>query len=130
MENRSLHTLSSINSIKDKNQDTFEFRKDFIKNLLEGNKLNSLIDFDNDASENFIHGNGNGNNKLNDKVDNNTDKKNDTRIVLNKKIHSFYKVINQIGGKLIYVKSGTSGHTCLMENKTVVMYISYHRTII
>src|SRR4029079_9271424 len=35
----------------------------------------------------------------------------DIRTILNKKKFDFYQVINNIGGKLKYVKSGTTGHT-------------------
>ena len=34
-----------------------------------------------------------------------------TRTVLNKELLDFNDVINTIGGKLVYIKSGTTGHT-------------------
>ena len=38
-------------------------------------------------------------------------KETDIRDVLDKKVLDFSEVINKIGGKLVYVKSGTTGHT-------------------
>ena len=39
------------------------------------------------------------------------DNKNDIRELIHKKKYSIYSVINDIGGKLTYIKSGTTGHT-------------------
>ena len=66
-----------------------------IKNILKGNDLNSLIDLDNNDTESFI----------------NSKKDIDIREVLEKKNLDFSEVINKIGSKLVYVKSGTTGHT-------------------
>ena len=70
-------------------------RSELIKKILEGNNLNPLLDLDTNETEAFV-------NIKNEK---------DTRDVLNKKVLDFSKVINQIGGKLVYIKSGTTGHT-------------------
>ncbi len=70
-------------------------RTNKIKTILEGNNLKSLIDLESNETEAFI----------------NVKKENDIRDVLNKKVLDFGDVINQIGGKLVYVKSGTTGHT-------------------
>ena len=70
-------------------------RTDMIRNILEGNNLKSLIDFECNDTESFI-------NNKNDI---------DIRDVLNKKMLDFSEVINKIGSKLVYIKSGTSGHT-------------------
>ena len=70
-------------------------RTDMIKNILKGNDLNSLIDLDNNDTESFI----------------NSKKDIDIREVLEKKNLDFSEVINKIGSKLVYVKSGTTGHT-------------------
>ena len=70
-------------------------RTAMIRNILEGNNLKSLIDLDSNETEAFI----------------NTTKETDIRDVLNKKVLDFSEVINKIGGKLVYVKSGTTGHT-------------------
>jgi serine/threonine protein kinase len=70
-------------------------RTNKIKNMLEGNNLKSLIDLESNETEAFI----------------NIKKEHDTRDVLNKKVLDFGDVINKIGGKLVYVKSGTTGHT-------------------
>ena len=70
-------------------------RTDIIKQILKGNNLKSLIDLDCNDTDSFL-------NNSNDV---------DTRCVLNKKVLDFSDVINKIGGKLVYIKSGTSGHT-------------------
>lgn len=77
------------------NKDSILFRINFIKNLLKNKELSPLIDFDN------IN---------NIKLQDNTNY--DTRTLLNKKYYDFKHIINsQIGGKLSYIKSGTTGHT-------------------
>jgi len=119
---KSIKSLNSIGSHKDRKYDTIPFRLEFIKELLGGKELNPLIDFDHLETEDFVHpygyhqGGGNGSGSSSDDSDNssNSDESNkskDTRYVIRKKIHDFYKVINEIGGKLQYIKSGTSGHT-------------------
>lgn len=70
-------------------------RSELIKKILEGNNLNPLLDLDKNETEAFV----------------NIKKEKDTRKVLGKKSLDFSKVINQIGGKLVYIKSGTTGHT-------------------
>ena len=66
-----------------------------IKNILRDNELECLIDLDNINTESFVN------------VTNNTD----TKDVLKKKNLDFSDVMNKIGGKLVYVKSGSTGHT-------------------
>jgi len=92
-------------NITDKKYDTIPFRLEFIKDLLNGKNLNPMIDVDISNTEYFI----NPNNFREINEDDN--QSHDTTYILNKKIHDFYKVINEIGGKLMYVKSGTTGHT-------------------
>ena len=70
-------------------------RTDMIKNILSGNDLQSLIDLESNETEAFIHNEDN----------------NDIRDVLDKKNLDFSSVINKIGCKLVYIKSGTTGHT-------------------
>jgi serine/threonine protein kinase len=100
---KSTSSLSSI--VGGKKYDTFQFRKEFIRELLSGNNLEPMINFDSTATENFTGKFANQDSQIND------DYSNDTRQILNKKLYNFYKVIHQIGGRLIYVKSGTTGHT-------------------
>ncbi len=117
---KSVKSLNSIGSHKDRKYDTIPFRLEFIKELLDGKELNPLIDFDNMETEDFVHpygykqGGGQGEGTDDSSTSSNTDESNkskDTRYVIKKKIHDFYRVINEIGGKLQYIKSGTSGHT-------------------
>ena len=91
----------SLSSLRDRDQDSIPFRIEFIKELLRGKKLDPIVEFDNCETEQFVNIGGGGG-------DNNSK---DTRQVLNKKSQNFYKIINQIGGKLEYKKSGTTGHT-------------------
>ena len=102
------------------------FRLDFIKDLLDGKKLEPMFDLETQDTEQFIHPNGYNRNEddsksLSKDVGNlskggNSEKDDDVstkdiRKILNKKIHDFNKIINEIGGKLLYIKSGTTGHT-------------------
>ena len=66
-----------------------------IKNILKDNELECLIDLDNVHTESFVN--------ISDKID--------TKDVLKKKNLDFSDVMNKIGGKLVYVKSGSTGHT-------------------
>jgi hypothetical protein len=92
----------SLRSRSDKNRDTIPCRIDFIKDLLSGKRLSPLVDFNNSDTECFIS---------NIKDENESGQSYDTTIVLKKRRLNFEEIINQIGGKLQYVKSGTTGHT-------------------
>ena len=70
-------------------------RVGYIKDLLEGNDLKLLIDFDNNETESYL----------------NTFNQRDIRYVLNKKTFDFNKIMTKIGVRLKYIKSGTTGHT-------------------
>jgi hypothetical protein len=70
-------------------------RVGYIKDLLKDNDLKLLIDFDNQETESYL----------------NTFNQRDIRYVLNKKTFDFNKIMTQIGGRLKYIKSGTTGHT-------------------
>lgn len=115
--------IKSINSLSvhdERKYDSIPFRLDFIKDILEYNDLEPIINFDNLETESFVHPNGyscikdNSTNSLivggAESKDSN-DSSHDIRSILNKKKFDFYKVINEIGGKLRYIKSGTTGHT-------------------
>ena len=85
---RSIYTLKSN---KEKNLDTIPCRLEFIKELLKGQNIDPLIEVskdDDESGESF-----------------------DTRHKLKKKTLDFATVIDGIGGRLDYVKSGTTGHT-------------------
>lgn len=86
--------------LSQKKYDKINFRMDFIRELLNGSKLEPLIEFDKDDTEAYIahHDHKDG-------------ECTDIRCILNKKYLNFGNVINQVGGKLMYVKSGTTGHT-------------------
>jgi len=82
--------------------DNINFRLDFIKLLLGGKKLDPLIEVDCADTEALVTHHDH-------KSD--SDNCNDIRCILNKKAYNFNKIINQIGGQLVYIKSGTTGHT-------------------
>ena len=95
-------SMQSLNSLNEKVRDSIPCRIEFIKDLLRGKKLDPLVDFDNTDTEYFMpHG----------KEENASGESYDTRIVLKKRQLDFLNIIAQIGGKLRYVKSGTTGHT-------------------
>ena len=98
-DNNSFNTLHKKQPVTDK--DTIPMRIEFIKNLLDGTDLNPIVNFDDTATENFV-----GNVNSADSGDTH-----DTRVVLQKRLLDFKNIITQIGGKLKYIKSGTTGHT-------------------
>ena len=86
----------NLTNIKLKNNfDGIPDRIEFIKLLLGNKKLNTMIDFNICDTEH---------------VENRTDCI-DTRDILTKKYLDFNKMISDIGGKLLYIKSGSTGHT-------------------
>ena len=115
-DNNSKNTLSGLKN-KNNNNDSIPFRVNFIKELLDNKDLKPLVNFDITETENFINmkkKNNNNNNNNNDNNDSNeysSAHSHDTRQNLNKKLMDFNSVISEIGGKLLYVKSGSTGHT-------------------
>ena len=114
--------IYSISNHEERKYDTIPFRIDFIKNLIKENNLEPVIDFNNLETETFVHPNGyNTLNERDDSPNNNAfnggsldgsnSSNHDIRNILNKKKYDFHKIITEIGGKLRYVKSGTTGHT-------------------
>jgi hypothetical protein len=95
--------MSSKSSLEPKKYDvdSIPMRIEFIKSLLDGKELNSLVNFDETATEYFIG------------IDEDAESgdSHDTRIILKKRLLDFKKIILEIGGKLKYIKSGTTGHT-------------------
>lgn len=87
--------------LKDENKDTIPNRIQFIKMLLHNNELRPLINFDRTDTENFT----------NMSKDDESGESYDTRVALQKKVLSITDIINNIGGTLKYIKSGTTGHT-------------------
>ncbi len=68
------------------------FRLESIKRMIEGKCLDYMIDF----------------NKTDERNNQNSD---DIREILPKKYIDFNKAIKELGGKLLYIKSGSTGHT-------------------
>ena len=90
-----------------KNPKTLIKRINYINDLLKNNNLRTMVNFNKTDTEYFIK------KKSLDSDSSSYDTQNsyDTSYILDKRIHDFYKIISKIGGKLIYIKSGTSGHT-------------------
>ena len=111
------NTQTSISQHGERKYDSIPFRLDFIKEILSNNELQPVIDFDNLETESFVHPNGyNANDSSGNKfVEGSTigsgESSFDIRAILNKKKYDFHNIINNIGGKLKYIKSGTTGHT-------------------
>ena len=87
--------ISAIMKLKNKNFDNINDRIEFIKLLLSDNNLNSMVNFETCDTEH---------------VENRTNGF-DIRDIMEKKYMDFNKLICEIGGKLLYIKSGTTGHT-------------------
>ena len=83
---------TDLNKKKKFNQ--IPYRIEVIENLLDNKILDSMVDFKNDTSSETV---------------NNTSE--DIRNLLSKKYIDFNKAIKDIGGKLLYIKSGSTGHT-------------------
>lgn len=99
MSDKSIYSLNSKNN---RQRDTIPCRIDFIRGLLKGKNLEAMVDFDNTDTDFFAP---------NMKGENESGQSYDTTIVLKKRQLNFAETISQIGGKLHYVKSGTTGHT-------------------
>ena len=93
---------------QDENKDAIPNRIQFIKTLLNNNSLKPIIDFDNTATENFI---------CKSRDDEDSAESYDTRATLRKEVLDITKIINNMGGTLQYIKSGTTGHTFKGEEK-------------
>lgn len=104
-DNNSRNTLSGLKD-RTTNNDSIPFRINFIKELLDSKELKPLVNFDITETDNFINKKNND-----DSNDYSSVKSHDTRNSLNKKMLDFNSVISQIGGKLLYIKSGSTGHT-------------------
>ena len=90
----------SINDVDKKSQQKFNqipYRLEVIQEMVGGKILDSLIDFKNDTIENGSTSNITSNE--------------DIRDMLPKKYIEFNKAIKHLGGKLLYIKSGSTGHT-------------------
>ena len=70
------------------------YRMESIQNMIEGKILDGMIDFKNDSSD-----------------INNISSNEDIREMMPKKYIDFNKAIKDLGGKLLYIKSGSTGHT-------------------
>nr|QBK88947.1 MAG: protein kinase [Mimivirus LCMiAC02] len=123
-------SLQSISSHKEKKYDTIPYRLKFMS-ILGGNNIKPIIDINNLDTEYYIDpvkynmGNSDGKRNFNrfefdngyrscdsSGVDKNKSAEStDITKIINKKKMNFYKIINNIGGKIKYVKSGSSGHT-------------------
>ncbi len=104
--------MNTLMEIKNRKFDGIPDRIEFIKLLLGGHKLTPMVDFDLCDTEH---------------VENRTNGI-DIRQIMTKKNMDFNKLICDIGGKLLYVKSGTTGHTfkgIIYDNDGVTEALNY-----
>lgn len=108
--NSSSSNIQSIYNHREREYDTIPFRIDFVKELLKDKELEPIVNFDDLSTDAFIPSNSY---KYMDgsKEGDSNDSNYDVRVLLNKKKYDFYKIFNGIGGRLKYIKSGTTGHT-------------------
>jgi len=97
---------------------TIQHRINFVKDILQDNELKPIINLDNTETENFIcpskyniSPNSKGSMIYESYDGSNDESSYDIRSILDKRIFDFYEVINDTGGKLKYIKSGSTGHT-------------------
>ena len=90
--------ITNDDYLKKRNFDHISFRIEFIKDVLSGKSVEPMIDLDRCETENFV----------NKPSSSDSEDQNDIRKILNKKYFDFNKIINQIGGKLLYIKSGST----------------------
>lgn len=76
-----------------KNYGLVKERLDFIEEIIGNKNIDSIIDFNNNVSYEI------------------PENSNDIRELLNKKYIDFSAAINELGGKMLYIKSGSTGHT-------------------
>lgn len=109
-DNRSNNSLNLQSTLKSddpgRRKDSIPFRIQFVQDLLRDKTLRPLIDFNHIETEYFKNGTDSEN-----ETEFGDSTSNDTRHVLHKRVHDFYDIIEQIGGRVQYVKSGTTGHT-------------------
>jgi hypothetical protein len=115
MSNKSQNSCDTLS--KKKTIDTIPCRIEFIKNIMNGKNITSLVDFEKTDTEYYE---GSIDNKNEAGKENSSDesqetqKSYDTRKVLKKRFSNFANTIKAIGGhenQLEYIKSGTTGHT-------------------
>ena len=93
-DNNGKNNLEALLELKNNNFHSIKDRIHFIKSLI-GGVLTTMIDFDECDTE-HVENRTNGD---------------DIRRIMTKKTMDFNKLICDIGGKLLYIKSGTTGHT-------------------
>ncbi len=107
-------SIQSISSHKEKKYDTIPYRLKFMS-ILGGNNIKPIIDVNNLDTEYYVNPvkyNIRRNfNISDDGYKSYSSDSTDITKIINKKRMNFYKIINNIGGKIVYVKSGSSGHT-------------------
>ena len=106
------NTFDLLIELKNRKFDVISDRIEFIKLLLGNNNLNSMINFDMCDTEH---------------VENRTNSY-DIRSIMTKKYMDFNKLICDIGGKLLYIKSGSTGHTfkgIIYDNDGITEILNY-----
>jgi serine/threonine protein kinase len=94
MEKKNQKTDIKTENLEYKNYNLIPERINTIQNMVGKNSIESIIDFKN-STESFEY----------------PTNSEDIRELLPKKYIDFGKAINELGGKLLYIKSGSTGHT-------------------
>ena len=87
--------MSNTEDLKKKKFNQIPYRIELIKNMLDDKIVDSMIDFKTDSSSENV----------------NYTTSEDIRGLMPKKYIDFNKAIKDLGGKLLYIKSGSTGHT-------------------
>lgn len=103
---KSSNSASSLSNLKDGEYDTIKYRINFAKTLLETSSLDTLVNFDSTQTENFT-----GPQNKNYLIKYGKQKRFHTGYLLGKGYKDFGDFLDEIGGTLYYVKSGSTGHT-------------------
>ncbi len=108
----SRNSQQTLRPDNDYSNDSIPFRISFIRDLIGNATVKPVFDLDNTDTDNFI-----GSSKY--KFSHDSDDEDESNNSLNKKFLNFSNAIRQIGGKLMYIKSGASGHTFKGINRDI-----------
>jgi hypothetical protein len=103
-KHKHIGSLHSVDSCKESN--TIPLRLEHIHEIVLNKRLESVFDVDDANTVNFVNPY-----LYKEKTPDTMSKRHDSRYVLNKRLKDFFSVVKEIGCKLYYIKSGTTGHT-------------------
>jgi serine/threonine protein kinase len=97
--NKEFTTNKYLTEKTEKKIDSIQFRLDFIRSILNNKSVVPLIDVKPDETNEY--------------------KNKDIRYIIPKQYFKFTSIIEQLGGKLTYIKSGSTGHTFKAHNDDI-----------